>query len=202
MTCGAGCLKWCLNYNLQPFLRIIMLKRIFCLFFASVLTLGLSGSLDARSSEGYKPPCDTSITSICTIEIWLAHKQKKKDKEIRQFLKDKSIKVLRRTIQYWRPKGGHPPANLAIGSAVSAEDARMIIDLALQYNDRVELLILRPLNPPNYAAIATSAWDELSQIPITPENLEALRDPSLTTEQFQALYAKLTKEDKMVKNKF
>ena len=78
----------------------------------------------------------------------------------------------------------------------------MIIDLALQYNDRVELLILRPLNPPNYAAIATSAWDELSQIPITPENLEALRDPSLTTEQFQALYAKLTKEDKMVKNKF
>ena len=58
-----------------------MLKRIFCLFFASVLTLGLPGSLDARSSEGYKPPCDTSITSICTIEIWLAHKQKKKDKQ-------------------------------------------------------------------------------------------------------------------------
>ena len=95
-------------------------------------------------SSSYKPSCDTSIITICTIEIWLAHKHKKQKKELRGFLKSKSIKVLHHTIQFWRPKGGHPPTNIAIGSAVSAEDARMAIDFALKYNDRVDLLVLRP----------------------------------------------------------
>ncbi len=138
--------------------------------------------------------CDKSKTTICTIEIWLAHKQKKRKKELRDFLKSKSIKVLRHTVQYWKPRGGHPPTNIAIGSAVSAEDARLVIDLALEYNDKVDMLIVQSLNPPNYAAIATSAWDENSQIPITSEEFEALKDPKLTTEEFHALYRKLTDE--------
>ena len=152
-------------------------------------------------SSSYKPPCDTSKITICTIEIWLAHKHKKQKKELRGFLKSKSIKVLNHTIQFWRPRGGHPPTNIAIGSAVSAEDARMVIDFALKYNDRIDLLVLRPLNPPNYAAVATSAWDEMSQIPIKPEDLERLRDPKLTTEEFHSLYYELTNEGN-VQNKF
>ena len=90
----------------------------------------------------YKPPCDISKTTICTIEIWLANKHKKKKREIKKYLKSKSLKVLGHTVQYWRPKGGHPPTNIAIGSAVSAEDARLVIDFALKYNDRVDLLVL------------------------------------------------------------
>jgi hypothetical protein len=70
----------------------------------------------------------------------------------------------------------------------------MAIELALKYNDHVDLLVLRPLNPPNYVAIATSAWDELSQIPIKPEDLERLRDPKLSTEEFHSLYYDLTNE--------
>ena len=116
-------------------------------------------------------------------------------------MKSKSLKVLGHTVQYWRPKGGHPPTNIAIGSAVSAKDARFVIDFALKYNDRIDLLVLRPLNPPNYAAIATSAWDELSQIPITQEDLDRLRDPVLTTEEFHSLYYELTNEAN-VQNKF
>ena len=149
----------------------------------------------------YKPPCDISKTTICTIEIWLANKHKKKKREIKKYLKSKSLKVLGHTVQYWRPKGGHPPTNIAIGSAVSAEDARLVIDFALKYNDRVDLLVLRPLNPPNYVAIATSAWDEMSQIPITQEDLARLRDPKLTTEEFHSLYYELTNEAN-VQNKF
>ena len=149
----------------------------------------------------YKPPCDTSKTTICTIEIWLAYKHKKDKGEIKNFLKSKSLKVLGHTVQYWRPKGGHPPTNIAIGSAVSAKDARFVIDFALKYNDRIDLLVLRPLNPPNYVAIATSAWDELSQIPITQEDLARLRDSRLTTEEFHSLYYELANEAK-VKNKF
>ena len=152
-------------------------------------------------SSSYKAPCDTSIITICTIEIWRGHKHKKQKKALRGFLKSKSIKVLNHTIQFWRPRGGHPPTNIAIGSAVSAEDARMVIDFALKYNDRIDLLVLRPLNPPNYAAVATSAWDEMSQIPIKPEDLERLRDPKLTTEEFHSLYYELTNEGN-VQNKF
>ncbi len=160
----------------------------------------LTGSSAAVSKERlfpsstYKPPCDISKTTVCTIEIWLAHKHKKRKRELRDFLKSKSIKVLNHTIQFWRRRGGHPPTNIAIGSAVSAEDARMVIDFALKYNDRINLLVLRPLNPPNYVAIATSAWDELSQIPITPEDLKRLRDPKLTTDEFHSLYYNLTDE--------
>ncbi len=167
----------------------------------------LTGSSLAVSKEylfppaSYKAPCDTSIITICTIEIWLAYKHKKQKKELRGFLKSKSIKVLHHTIQFWRPKGGHPPTNIAIGSAVSAEDARMVIDFALKYNDRIDLLVLRPLNPPNYVAVATSAWDEMSQIPIQAEDLERLRDPKLTTEEFHSLYYELTNEGR-VQNKF
>ena len=152
-------------------------------------------------SPEYKPPCDTSKTTICTIEVWLAYKHKKDKREIKNFLKSKSLKVLGHTVQYWRPKGGHPPTNIAIGSAVSAKDARFVIDFALKYNDRINLLVLRPLNPPNYVAIATSAWDELSQIPITQEDLARLRNPALTTEEFHSLYYELTNEAN-VQNKF
>jgi len=167
----------------------------------------LSGSSMAVSKEylfpgaDYKAPCDTSKTTICTIEIWLEHKYKKQNKEIKGFLKSKSLKVLGHTIQYWRSGNGHPPTNIAIGSAVSAEDARMVIDFALKYNDRIDGLILRPLNPPNYVAIATSAWDELSEVAIKPEDLEKLRDPRLTTEEFHSLYYDLTNEGN-VQNKF
>ena len=80
--------------------------------------------------------CKNSKTSICTIEIWLAHRQKKNNKIIRKELKDKSIKILRKTIQYWRPKGGHPPTNIAIGRGINAEDARYVIDLAIKLNDK------------------------------------------------------------------
>jgi hypothetical protein len=150
----------------------------------------------------YKPSCDTSKITICTIEIWLAYKHKKDKREIKKILKSKSLKVLGHTVQYWRRGNGHPPTNIAIGSAVSAADARMAIDLALKYNDLVDTLILRPLNPPNYVAIATSAWDEQSEVAITAEELKKLRDPKLTTEEFHSLYYELTNEGSVQQNKF
>lgn len=165
------------------------------------------GSLAQAAPEGEYAPkpqqkCDTSKTTICTIEVWLAHLQSKNDVEIREFFKSKSIKVLRNTIQYWKPTGGHPPTNIAIGSAVSAEDARMALELALKYNDKIEFLILQRLNAPNYVAIGHSAWDEASQIPISPENLKRLMDPSLTTEQFHALYLESTGEKNIPQKMF
>ena len=170
------------------------MKKIVCL--AVLFLLSLTSILLPEFTESgvYQPSCDTSKTTVCTIEMWLAHKHKKDNREIRKFLKSKQLKVLRHTIQYWKPKGGHPPTNMAIGSMVSAKDARLMIDIAIKYNDKIDRLILRPLNPPNYVAIATSAWDEQSEVLISPEDLEKLRDPKLNTQQFQALYAELTNE--------
>ena len=173
--------------------KIVSLAALFLLSFTLVLLPVYA------ESGGYKPNCDTNKTTVCTIEMWLAHQHKKNNREIRKFLKSEQLKVLRHTIQYWKPKGGHPPTNIAIGSMVSARDARLMIDIAIKYNDKVDRLILRPLNPPNYVAIATSAWDEQSEVLITPEDLEKLRDPKLNTQQFQALYAELTNEVENVK---
>ena len=170
------------------------MKKIVCLAVLFLLSLTSILLPEFTESGAYQPSCDTSKTTVCTIEMWLAHKHKKDNREIRKFLKSKQLKVLRHTIQYWKPKGGHPPTNMAIGSMVSAKDARLMIDIAIKYNDNIDRLILRPLNPPNYVAIATSAWDEQSEVLITSEDLKKLRDPKLNTQQFQALYAELTNE--------
>ena len=175
------------------------MKKIDCLAVLFLWSFSLILFPEYVESGTYQPNCDTNKTTVCTIEMWLAHKHKKNNREIRKFLKSEQLKVLRHTIQYWKPKGGHPPTNIAIGSMVSARDARLMIDIAIKYNDKVDRLILRPLNPPNYVAIATSAWDEQSEILITPEDLEKLRDPKLNTQQFQALYAELTNEVENVK---
>jgi hypothetical protein len=165
------------------------MKKIFSGLLVVFLLAGIS-LFPVSASAG----CDTAITTICTIEMWLSHKQKKKKKELRSYLKSKSIKVLRHTIQYWKPKGGHPPTNIAIGGGLSADDARLVIDLALQYNDKINGLIHQRLNPANYVAIATSAWDDNSETLITEDQLTALRDPKLTTEEFHRLYRELTQE--------
>ena len=170
------------------------MKKIACLAILFLWSFSLILFPGYAESGTYQPNCDTSKTTVCTIEMWLAHQHKKNNREIRKFLKSEQLKVLRHTIQYWKPKGGHPPTNIAIGSMVSARDARLMINIAIKYNDKIDRLILRPLNPPNYVAIATSAWDEQSEVLINPEDLEKLRDPKLNTEQFQALYAELTNE--------
>ena len=170
------------------------MKKLVCLTILFLFSFTLVLLSAHTESESYQPSCNTSKTTVCTIEMWLAHKHKKNNREIRKFLKSKSLKVLRHTIQYWKPKGGHPPTNIAIGSMVSAKDARLMIDIAIKYNDKVDRLILRPLNPPNYVAIATSAWDEQSEVLITSEDLKKLRDPKLSTQEFQTLYAALTNE--------
>lgn len=183
-----------------------MKKLIFTTFFAFsfVMVMFLPVGADSGSHgqtldvSNPKPVCKKGNTTICTLEMWLEHKHKKNNRAIRKVLKDKTIKVLHHTIQYWKPKGGHPPTNIAIGRSLSAEDARWVIDLALKYNDKIEGLIFQSLNPPNYVAIATSAWDEGSETPITPEELAQLRNPELSTQEFHELYVSLTKEKNAV----
>ena len=171
------------------------------LVLALTLVWGAAPLVPAESAEKAQPSahvpsgCDLSKTTICTIEVWLAHKHKKNKKVLRQTLKDRTIKVLRHTFQFWKPRGGHPPTNIALGRGLSAADARWVIEFALQHNDRIDGLVHQRLNPAYYVAVATSAWDDKSETKITPEQLDRLRDPNLSTEEFHALYVKLTGEE-------
>jgi len=170
-------------------LRIGILGALLAVGFAGTALAG-----DAAAKDYIPSGCQIEKTTICTIEIWLERKHKKYNRELREMLKGESIKVIRNTIQYWPPRGGHPPTNIAIGRSLTAEDARWVIKLALDLNDNINGLIFQRLNPPNYVAIGTSAWDDKSETPITPEQLAQLRDPKLTTIEFHALYVKLTNE--------
>ena len=174
---------------MKSVLRIGLLGAVLAVWFAGAALAG-----DAVQKNNLPSGCQIEKTSICTIEIWLERKHRKNDRDIRKMLKGETIKVIRNTIQYWPPRGGHPPTNIALGWGLTAEDARWAINLALEFNDNVTGLIFQRLNPPHYVAIGTSAWDDKSETPITPEQLAQLRDPKLTTKEFHALYVKLTGE--------
>ncbi len=177
--------------------------RFIAIFTAGLFLAGLASSSvwadnfktsNQDYQNGVPQGCKIEHTTICTIEVWLGHKHKKNKRALRKELKDRQIKVLHHTFQFWKPRGGHPPTNIAIGRGLSAEDARWVIDFALKYNDQVTGLVQQRLNPPHYVAIATSAWDANSETAITSEQLERLRDPGLTTEQFHKLYVEFTGE--------
>lgn len=86
---------------------------------------------------------------------------------------------------------GNPPTNIAIGRRVPADIARLAIRLAKTHNGGITKLLPEERLAPDYIAIGTSIFDELFQYPVSPEDVDRLADPALTTEQFHELYRKL-----------
>jgi hypothetical protein len=126
------------------------------------------------------------------IELFLAPDQKKNIENIKTELN--SLSIRRINVQFFRL--GHPPQNIAIGRNVSASAARVAIQLANHYNGGIKYLLAEYRFPSDYIAIGTSAFDEASQIPVLPEDIERLANPKLSTSEFHALYRSLTKEEK------
>jgi len=125
------------------------------------------------------------------VEIFLTRERKPQLEELRKEFA--ALSVTRVHVQFFRL--GHPPENFAVGPKTPAEVARLALRMAKRYNDGVRFILAQYRFFPNHIAIGTSAFDEASQIPITPENVARLADPALTTEQFHALYRHLTGED-------
>ena len=71
--------------------RIILICALLTVFLANGIALAVPKELLFPGPE-YNPPCDTSKTTICTIEIWLGHKHKKNKLAIKELLKLKSLK--------------------------------------------------------------------------------------------------------------
>jgi len=126
------------------------------------------------------------------VELFLQKKWKKEDKDIKEIFMEASIK--RVYIQYFRL--GNPPTNLVIGRDVPAYIGRLAIEVAILLNGGVDTILPEFRFYPRYIAVGSSAFDEQAEIPIMPEELDKLRDPKLSTEEFHAYYREITGEDK------
>jgi hypothetical protein len=144
------------------------------------------------ASSPIEGPQNQEANRKILVEIFLSPDQKKNLEKIRNELKTASIN--RMNIQFFRL--GHPPQNIAIGGNIAASTARLAIRMAATYNSGVKFLLPQYRFPPDYIAIGTSAFDESSQIPILPEDLERLENDALTTTEFHTLYRSLTGEEK------
>lgn len=125
------------------------------------------------------------------VELFLAKERKGDIDQIKQELGALSITRVRP--QFFRL--GNPPPNIAIGKNIPASVARVAMRLAITYNGGISYLLPEFRYFPDHIVIGSSAFDESSQIPVAPEDVEKLLNPELSTEEFHALYRHLTGED-------
>lgn len=149
-------------------------------------TAVLAGLLLAFSQAG--PVCAQEAVPRGRIEIVLANQYRSEEATIKAEFAEAGFPNVH--IQFIRL--GHPPQNLGLGREASAELARAAIRLALKYNQGIKVLLPEHLFPPRFATIASSNFDDTVEFPLDADALRQLQEPSLTTEQFHALYRRLT----------
>lgn len=149
---------------------------------------------DVMPPDNTKPTMPTAETtpSDILIELFLSPEQREAIPVIKREFEALSITRVRPQVF----RLGNPPKNIAIGRDVPAPVGRLALRLAVDYNRGVEFLLPEYRYFPKHIVIGSSAFDDAAQVPIKPEDLQRLRDPSLSTDQFHELYRSLTGEDK------
>jgi len=130
-------------------------------------------------------------TSAGRVEVVLANEHRKNVGEIKQDFAEAGLTNFH--VQFM--KAGRPPTNIGLGPKVTAERARAAIRMAKHYNLGITILLPDRLFPDHYVTIASSSFDDTVEYPIGEEALKELENPLLTTEQFHALYRRLTPAD-------
>lgn len=87
---------------------------------------------------------------------------------------------------------------VAIGRCVPAYIAQHALKLALQYTGGVEQIVNQTFVHAHWVGIGTTMFDEPSQQNVSSEQVQKLLQPGLTTDEFQALYRKLSIQDATV----
>lgn len=147
-----------------------------------------SSAENARTGEIYDCNDAENRDKPVTIEMTLSKKLKGQSKEITRVL-EAGPSSIRPRIKFFPFLD--PPMNFGVGKCVSAETARFAIREAMTYNRGIDRLIMQGVMPHHWVKVGATDLAELSWIPITPEDLERLADPGLSTEAFQDLYRKL-----------
>ncbi len=158
-----------------------MIKGL-ALCLAIVLGMPTVGTLAAQLDK---------VASSGRVEVVLANEQRKGLEEIKKEFAEAGLTNLH--VQFM--KVGKPPTNIGLGPSVTAERARAAIRMAKKYNRDVTILLPERLFPDHYVAIASSSFDDTVEYPISADQLTELENPALTTEQFHALYRRLTPAD-------
>lgn len=87
---------------------------------------------------------------------------------------------------------------VAIGRCVPAYIARHVLQTALKYTGGVENLVTQAFIAPHWFGVGVTMFDEPSQQKVTPEQVQQLLDPALSTEEFHALYRKFSVQNDTV----
>ncbi|MEC4677192.1 MAG: hypothetical protein VST69_00365 [Nitrospirota bacterium] len=141
------------------------------------------------AKESYVCDAEGNKEIKTTLELKLAKKKyRKKKRELKKELQESTGLKVRLVFFPFLD----PPMNLGIGKCVSAEEGRLAIEKAKQFNRGVDRVIMQEFMPHHWIKIGATDLAELTFIPITPEDLERLSDPSLSTESFQSVYRELS----------
>ncbi|MDC8447271.1 MAG: hypothetical protein LV473_02825 [Nitrospira sp.] len=159
-----------------------MIKGLHALCLAIVLSMPMVGTLAAQPD---------GAASSGRVEVVLANEHRKDLEEIKKKFAEAGLTNLH--VQFM--KAGKPPTNIGLGPSVTAGRARAAIRMAKKYNRDVTILLPERLFPDHYVAIASSSFDDSVEYPVSAEQLGELENQALTTEQFHALYRRLTPAD-------
>ncbi|MDF0677199.1 MAG: hypothetical protein P0120_23115 [Nitrospira sp.] len=159
-----------------------MKRGLQALCLAIVLGMPTGGAPAAQQND---------VASSGRVEVVLANEYRRNLEEIKKEFAEAGLTNLH--VQFM--KAGKPPTNIGLGPSVTAERARAAIRMAKKYNRDVSILLPERLFPAHYVAIASSSFDDTVEYPVGVEQLTELENPALTTEQFHALYRRLTPAD-------
>lgn len=143
-----------------------------------------------RSSESPAAPAakEAAGRRDILVEIFLAPERKNEADAVKKEFEALSITKVRPQVF----RKGHPPQNIGFGKEIPADVARQAIQLALKYNDGIQFLLPEKRLAAHYIGIGVSIFDEAFLIPVSPEELKRISDPSLTDDQFHQLYREMT----------
>ncbi len=141
------------------------------------------------AKESYDCHAEANKDNMTTIELKLAKKKyRKKKREIKKTVQslNSDWKVRLQFFPFL-----DPPMILGVGKCVSAENGRLAIKQALHYNRGIDRVVMQEFMPHHWIKIGVTDLAELTFIDISPESLERLSDPALSTAAFQDLYREL-----------
>ena len=145
-------------------------------------------------------PLGEAVTSNCSskddkplkVEAWLS---KQYEKNLRQIRKEFSAMGNTR-VNLWVYPAENPSKIVAIGRCVPAYIARHMLRKAMEYSGGVSSLVHQGFISSHWIEVGTSLFAESSYQSITQDQLIALMDDSLETQQFQSIYRELTLQKK------
>jgi len=168
-------------------------KKMMTVGIVLLLTLGFTGQSAMAKDKGPEE-CVPVEKKRVKVEGYISKKFKKNRKAIyKEFAEMGHTRIALRPFPM-----GKTAKVIAIGRCVPAYIARHVLQKTLKYTDGVESLVTQAFISGHWFGVGLTMFDEPSQQKVSPEQVQQLLDPSLSTEAFQALYRKFSIQDDTV----